>query len=323
MITPSWFAFLLSFQVKISYNYRMRWLYPFLLFLLTTLPFIAAEITSKRTPGYRVDVDTVVVRVAVTDPLNRYVVGLDKEHFRIYEDKIEQDISHFSNDKSPVSVGVIFDVSGSMGDNVFSARNSVGRFLKKGDPGDEYFLVTFNDNARLVQDFTPRDENIQTEVSISNPKGRTALYDAVYLGLEKIQGARHDKKALIIITDGEDNSSRYSFTEVRDFAKESDVQIYVIGERGEIGFGRGIITEIVKLTGGRAFFPNSFKQLDYFCDLIHTELRNQYLLSYISSNRNFNGKWRKIKVRLDAPEGLPKLKVRSRKGYFVPQKQKR
>ena len=155
------------------------------------------------------------------------------------------------------------------------------------------------------------------------PKGAPRFTTPFYLGLEKIQGARHEKKALIIITDGEDNSSRYSFTDVRDFAKESDVQIYVIGERGEIGFGRGIIGEIVKLTGGRAFFPNSFKQLDYFCDLIHTELRNQYMLGYISSNRNFNGKWRKIKVRLDAPEGLPKLKVRSRKGYFVPQQQKR
>lgn len=295
-------------------------MYPSALVLLAFLALTAAYKKETLPPGFRVDVDTVVIRVSVTDPLNRYVIGLEKEHFRIFENKMEQTISHFSNQKSPVSVGIIFDVSGSMGDNVYSARNSVVRFLDQGDPADEYFLVTFNDNASLLQDFTSRDENIQNEVSITNPKGRTALYDAVYLGLEKTRGARHKKKALIIITDGEDNSSRYSFSEVRDFAKESDVQIYVIGERGEIGFGRGIISEIVRLTGGRAFFPSSFKHLDYFCDLIHTELRNQYLLGYTSTNRNLDGKWRKVKVRLEAPEGLPKLSVRAKKGYFVPKK---
>ena len=289
-----------------------------MLFLLLSPRLTAPQSTSKQPPGFRVSVDTVVVRVAVTDQLNRYVVGLEKEHFHIYENKVEQSIAHFSDEKTPVSVGIIFDVSGSMGDNIFSSRNSLNRFLNKGDPRDEYFLVTFNDRAALLQDFTARSENIETEISISSPKGRTALFDAIYLGLEKIRGARHKKKALIIITDGEDNSSRYTFNDVKEFAKESDVQIYAIGERGEMGFGRGILSEIVRLTGGRAFFPNSFKQIDYFCDLIHTELRNQYMLGYVSTNRKFDGKWRKIKVRLDPPEGLPKLTVRARKGYFVP-----
>lgn len=293
------------------------------LFLLSILPFtiqLASGEGKQQPPGFRIDVDTVVVRVAVTDPLNRYVVGLEKEHFKIYENKVQQIITHFTNDKSAISVGIIFDVSGSMGDNVISARNSVVRFLEQGDPQDEYFLVTFNERTALVQDFTARSENIQNEISISNPKGRTALYDALYLGLEKIRDARNDKKALIIITDGEDNSSRYTFSEVKEFAKESDVQVYVIGEKGEMGFGRGIISEIVSLTGGRAFFPNNFKQLDYFCDLIHTELRNQYLIGYSSTNRNFDGEWRKIKVRLEPPEGLPKLSVRAKEGYFAPKK---
>lgn len=281
----------------------------------------AAEGKQPGPPGFRVNVDTVVVRVSVTDPLNRYVIGLDREHFRVFENKVEQKITHFSNDKSSISVGIIFDVSGSMGDNVMSARNSVVRFLEQGDSADEYFLVTFNERTTLLQDFTARSENIRNEVSISNPKGRTALYDAIYMGLEKIKNAGNDKKALIVITDGEDNSSRYTFSEVKEFAKESDVQIYVIGERGEMGFGRGIISEIVSLTGGRAFFPNNFKQLDYFCDLIHTELRNQYLLGYTPTNRTFDGEWRKIRVRLEAPEGLPKLSVRSKEGYFSPKQQ--
>ena len=268
----------------------------------------------------RVEVDTVILRVTVTDPLNRYVVGLEKDHFRVFENKLEQTLTHFSNDLSPISVGIILDMSGSMGDNILSARSSVIRFLEQGDPQDEYFLLTFNDRAALVRDFTNRSENIQNEVSIQTPKGRTALYDAVYYGLEKISEGRHPKKALIVITDGEDNSSRYTFSELKEFVKESDAQIYVIGERGDMGYGRGIISEIVRLTGARAFFPNNFKQLDYFCDLIHSELRNQYLVGYTPTDREFDGSWRKIKVELDPPDGMPKLRVRAREGYFAPQK---
>jgi len=269
-------------------------------------------------PRFRVDVETVVIRVTVTDSLNRYVVGLEKEHFKVFEDKVEQTLTHFSNDKSPLSVGIILDISGSMGDNMLSARNSVVRFLEQGDEQDEYFLIGFNHQTELLQDFTSRSTNITADIAATGASGRTALYDALYLGLEKIRQAKHDKKALIIITDGEDNSSRYTFSEVKDFAKESDAQIYVIGEKGDIGYGRGIINEIVRLTGGRAFFPSSFKQLDYYCDLIHTELRNQYVLGYTSSDKNYDGKWRKIKVKLEPPEGLPRLSVRAKEGYFAP-----
>lgn len=269
---------------------------------------------------FRVNVDTVVLRVTVTDPLNRYVVGLEREHFKVFENKLQQTLTHFSSDKNPVSVGIILDMSGSMGDNILSARSSVIRFLEQGDPADEYFLVTFNERSSLVRDFTNRSENIQNEIAVKNPKGRTALYDAIYLGLEKIRAARNEKKALIVITDGEDNSSRYTFSELKDFVKESDTQIYVIGERGDMGYGRNIITEIVRLTGGRAFFPNNFKQLDYYCDLIHSELRNQYLVGYTPTDRRNDGTWRKLKVSLEAPEGMPRLKVRAKEGYFAPRK---
>ena len=269
-------------------------------------------------PIFRAKKDTVLVRATVTDPLNRFVIGLDREHFRLFEDKVEQYIDYFSNDKSPISVGFILDISGSMGDNLLSARNSIIRFLEQGDRRDEYFLVTFNERTAIVQDFTPRSENIRSEVAFTDAKGRTALFDAIYLGLEKIREGRHEKKALIVITDGEDNSSRYTYSELKEFARESDAQIYVIGEKGEIGYGRTIISEIVRLSGGRPFFPNNFKQLDYFCDLIHTELRNQYVVGYTPSNIDFNGKWRKIKVALEPPEGMPKLKIRHKEGYFPP-----
>ena len=292
---------------------------PAVLFFGLLSAFVQSSSAEKDTPArFLVGVETVVVRVAVTDPLNRYVVGLEQEFFKIFENNVEQTVTHFTSDPSALSVGVVLDISGSMKDNILSARNSVIRFLERGKAEDEYFLVTFNDRTALVQDFTPRSTNIENQISISNPRGRTALYDAVYLALQKARDSRNQKKALIIITDGEDNSSRYTFKEVKDFAKESDVQIYVIGERGEMGYGRAVVSEIVRLTGGRAFFPNSFKQLDYFCDLIHTELRNQYVIGYTPSDRERNGKWRKIKIRLKPPEGIPKLSVRSREGYFAP-----
>ncbi|HOM98690.1 MAG TPA: VWA domain-containing protein [Acidobacteriota bacterium] len=269
-------------------------------------------------PRFRVDVPTVVLRVTVTDPLNRYVVGLERRHFRVFEEKVEQEILHFSNDKAPLSVGIILDISGSMRDNILSARTSVIRFLEQGNPADEYFLVGFSEQTKLFTDFSASPEVVANRVAAVGAGGRTALYDAVYLGLEKMKEARNDKKALIVVTDGEDNTSRYTFREVQEAVKESDTQIYVIGERGELGYGRGIINEIVRLTGGRAFFPHSFKQLDYYVDLIHTELRNQYVLGYIPMNQNFRGEWREVSVKLEPPEGLPKLSVRTREGYYAP-----
>ena len=284
----------------------------------TTLGWGQSSKKTPERPTFRVGVDTTFVKVSITDPLNRYVTGLEKEHFKVYEDKVEQGISHFTQESAPISVGILFDISGSMKDNIHTARNSVVRFLEAGNPDDEFFLVTFNQKTTLVQSFTHQSSNIQNQVSFSNPGGRTALYDAVYLGLEQIKGGNNEKKALILITDGEDNSSRYTASEVREFAKESDVQIYAIGEEGKLGYGRSEIQNIVGLTGGRAFFPNNFNELDYYIDLIHAELRNQYVIGYISSNKNRDGKWRKIKIKLEAPEGLPKLIVHAKEGYYAP-----
>ncbi len=272
----------------------------------------------KRPPVIRVDVDLVVVKVTVTDPLNRYVTGLSPEHFTLYEDRVEQKITHFTQENAPVSLGVVFDSSGSMKEHIGSAKNSVMHFLQNGNREDEFFLVAFNHQTALIQDFTRDATNVQNQVAFRSAGGRTALYDAVYLGLEKMNQATHEKKALIVITDGEDNSSRYSFSEVRDFSKELDVQIYAIGERGKLGYGTSIIQDLVSITGGRSFFPMSFSELDYYCDLIHAELRKQYVLGFSSTNKVRDGKWRKLKVKLNPPEGLPKLMVRTKEGYYAP-----
>jgi Ca-activated chloride channel family protein len=270
-------------------------------------------------PVFRVGVETVFVKVSVNDPLNRYVTGLEKEHFKVYEDKVEQSVIHFSQESAPVTVGIIFDVSGSMktNNNIQKARNAIIRFLEQGSPDDEYFLVTFNERTTLVQNFTRHSSTVRNEVAFRQAGGRTAMYDAVYLGLDQIKGATNEKKALILITDGEDNSSRYSIAEVREFAKESDTQIYAVGEQGELGYGRSLIQNIVGLTGGRSFFPNSFNELDYYIDLIHAELRHQYVLGYNPTNTTHDGKWRKIQVKLDPPAGLPKLFIRAKEGYFA------
>jgi len=270
-------------------------------------------------PVFRVGVENVFVKVSVTDPLNRYVTGLEQEHFKVYEDKVEQTLNHFSQETAPVSAGIIFDVSGSMktNNNIQKARNAIIRFLESGNPEDEYFLITFNERTSLIQNFTRHSGTVRNEAALRQAGGRTAMYDAVYMGLDQIKGGTNEKKALILITDGEDNSSRYSITEVREFAKESDVQIYAVGEQGELGYGRSLIQNIVGLTGGRAYFPLSFNELDYYIELIHAELRNQYVLGYSPTNKIHDGKWRKIQVKLDPPAGLPRLIVHAREGYYA------
>lgn len=271
-------------------------------------------------PVFRVGVDTVFVKVAVTDPLNRYVVGLDRSNFRVFDQKVEQSITHFVQQAAPISVGILFDVSGSMkaNNNINAAKSAIVRFLQSANPEDQFFLVTFNQRPTLVAPFTNETAAIQNEISFKNPGGRTAVWDAVYLGLEQMKEAKNEKKALILITDGEDNSSRYSPSEVREFTRESDVQIYGIGEEGKLGYGKSEIEEIVSMSGGRAFFPGSFNELDYYIDLIHSELRNQYVLGYVPNNKVHDGKWRKIQVKLDPPPGLPRLIVHAKEGYYAP-----
>jgi Ca-activated chloride channel homolog len=286
------------------------------------LILIAQEKKPPQRPIFRVGVETVYVSVAVTDTLDRNVTGLEKEHFKVFEDKIEQTVSYFGQATAPISVGLIFDVSASMKDNnnIRKAKNAIKQFLQFENPDDECLLITFNDRINLAQEFTEcSNSTIQNITAFQKPRGSTSIYDAVYLGLDKLKRGKNEKKALILVTDGEDNSSRYSPLEVREFAKESDVQVYGIGEQGKLGgFGTTELNNIVKITGGRAFFPISFNDLDYYIDLIHDELRTRYLLGYSPTNLTHDGKWRKITVKVDAPQGLPRLAVHARDGYYAP-----
>jgi len=273
----------------------------------------------------KVDVDLTLVNATVTDTLNRYVSGLEQEHFQIWEDKFEQKIEYFSSEDVPMSLGMIFDVSGSMKDKISTARDAAVTFLKTGNPDDEYFLVEFANRPEVASDFTSDISKLQSKIIFTPAKGMTAMYDAVYVGLEKLKTGTNPKKALLLITDGEDNRSRYTFQNVKDFVKEQDVQIYAIGITDEWNSqlsagrtGRAMLEELADLTGGRAFFPDSVYELEDICTKIAIELKNQYVIGYHSTNQAKDGKWRKLRLKVNPPKGIQHLNVKSKAGYYAP-----
>jgi len=253
------------------------------------------------------------------------VTGLADSHFDVFEDRVEQKVQYFSAEDVPLSLGIVFDVSGSMKDKLSIARDAAVTFLKTGSPEDEYFLAEFSSKPSIAQDFTTDISRLQNQLIFTPAKGMTALYDAVYLALEKVDEGSNPKKALLMITDGEDNRSRYTFRNVREFVKESDVQIYSIGIVNSFNSqlamgrtGRALIEELSEVTGGRSFFPNSVYELKDITTKIAVELKNQYVLGYFSSNESKEGKWRKVQVKVNAPRGLPRLNVRAKQGYYGP-----
>jgi Ca-activated chloride channel family protein len=274
----------------------------------------------------KIDVDLVLVNATVSDSLNRYVSGLEKEHFQIWEDKLEQKIEYFSAEDVPISVGLIFDVSGSMKDKINTAREAAATFLKSGNPDDEYFLVGFANRPELMAGFTTDITRLQSKLIMTPAKGMTAMYDAVYLGLEQLKEGSNPKKALLLITDGEDNRSRYTFQNVKEFVKEQDVQIYGIGivddwnsQLGAGKSGRAMIEELSELTGGVSFFPDSVYELEDITTKIAVELKNQYVVGYRSTNEAKDGKWRKLRLKVNPPsKSIRNLSVRAKQGYYAP-----
>ena len=280
---------------------------------------------SGQSPTIKVDVDLTLVNATVTDPQSRVVTGLEREHFQLWEDKVEQKIEYFSSEDVPLSLGIVFDVSGSMKDKLSAARDAAVTFLKTGNPDDEYFLVEFSNRPQITQDFTTDITRLQNRLVFTRAQGMTALYDAVYIGLEKIKEGGNAKKALLLITDGEDNRSRYTFSNVREFLRERDVQIFAIGIVSDWGSqlgagqsGRALIDELSNVTGGRAFFPDSVYELEDICNKIAVEMKNQYMLGYRSTNETKDGAWRKIRLKVNPPKGLPNLNVRGKNGYYAP-----
>ena len=277
--------------------------------------------------GIKVDVNMTLVNVTVTDPLDRLVTGLEKEHFRVFEDGVEQEVLTLSSEDVPVSIGLVFDMSGSMSDKVEKAREAAVQFMRTANPQDQFFLVSFNERAELTSGFTSSVDELQNRMMFTASKGRTALLDAIYLGLSQMRGAHNGKRALLIISDGGDNHSRYNETDVKNYLKEADCQLYAIGIFDPIGIrsrtpeeleGPSLLSEMTEMTGGRVFPVGNLGELPDIAAKIGMELRNQYVLGYKSSNSRNNGAWRKIKVKLRPPKGLPPLNVYAKTGYYAP-----
>ncbi|MBI2817950.1 MAG: VWA domain-containing protein [Acidobacteria bacterium] len=291
----------------------------------TSVDIMLAPPTPER--PIRVDVQLVEVNVSVIDPYNRFVTGLDKDHFRVYEDDQPQAISHFTSEDVPISIGLIFDASGSMGDKIDKARMAVNQFFRSSNPADEFFVISFNDRPTQVSTFTHNLESLQSKLNFTEAKGRTSLFDAIYLGMNEMRKARYSRKVLLIISDGGDNHSRYTEQDIKRVVREADVQIYAVGiyepysSRGrtpEELAGPTILNEIAEMTGGRQFPVENLNDLPDITRKISRELRNLYVIGYSPSNAKRDGKWRKIRVKLSPPKGLPPLHLFAKSGYYAP-----
>ena len=267
-----------------------------------------------------VNTDLVTLGVTVTDALGRHVEGLDSGDFAVYDNRTLQEIAFFSDEDEPVSVAVVFDVSGSMSeDKIARARLALAHFIKTSHPADEFYLICFNSEARLLLERTRDADAVANKLTYVQSRGNTALYDAAYLGLEKVVRGAHPRRALLIISDGEDNRSRLSLGEVRRRLQESDVAVYSIGigvGSPRFSSGKETLKKLSAISGGQAFFPGSAADMDKAVERIALELRHQYSIGYKPSSQSGGGEWHSLKVKVTPPSGVPRLFVRSREGYF-------
>lgn len=278
------------------------------------------------TPQFNSNVNLVLVPVVITDPLNRMVTGLQKQFFSLSEDSVPQTITTFSTEDAPISVGVVFDSSGSMSNKIEESRQALIQFFQTANPQDQFFLIDFADEPRLLCSFTDNIDKIEDAVTFLQAGGRTALLDAVYMALAQMRYAKYQRRALLIISDGGDNHSRYSLRDVERVVREANVQIYGIGLYNPAGDrptlaeqnGPQLLDQITESTGGKTFEIDDPDELADTATKIGIELRNEYVLGYAPTNHSANGKWRKIVVKLHPPPGLPPLTVSARQGYYGP-----
>ncbi|HLX43898.1 MAG TPA: VWA domain-containing protein [Bryobacteraceae bacterium] len=290
-------------------------------------PHAKPETVIDRKPNIRVDTTLVLIPVSVLDPIGRYIISLERENFKVYEDKVEQEITQFSDEDAPLSMGIVFDTSGSMGSKLSKSRQAVRQVLKTANPEDEFFLVQFNDRPELTMPFTIDIREIQSRLMYSQSKGRTALLDGVYMAMNQMKKARNPRKAILIISDGGDNSSRYTETEVKKNVREGDVQIFAMGifepmgSRGrtseEMG-GPALLGDLAVETGGRHFEVGNLAELPDVAEKIALALRKQYVLGYTPKNAVRDGKYRRVQVRLARTSGLGALRAIFRTGYYAP-----
>lgn len=277
----------------------------------------------ERGPTLKVDVNLVLVPVTVTDEMGRIVSGLRRDNFTVYDDKQLQPIASFSSVDAPFSVGLVFDTSGSMRGKMETARLAAKAFWQAANPEDEAFLVTFSDRPQLQVDFTKDFAEVQNGLLFATPKGKTALIDAIHLAMRRLKSAHNSRRALLVITDGGDNNSRFSKSELLRFAREADVQIYAVGIHDNPGSreemdGPQLLEELAAATGGQHFMVRSVNELPDIAARIGVTLHEQYLIGYPAPRNAEPGKWRRIRVLLQVPKGIGRLRVYARAGYYAP-----
>lgn len=282
-------------------------------------------IAERVATSIKITSDLVLIPVTVTDDNDSVITGLKKENFRLYDNKAETAITQFAVDDAPVSVGIVFDCSGSMGAKLQRAEAAVAEFMRTANPEDEFSLAAFSDRVRLLSDFTNHSEEIQTQLLFIRSGGATALLDAVYLMVQRLEHAKHSRKAILIISDGGDNASRYTTREVKKRLRESDVQIYAIGIFEPLGFrdrsaeeylGPALLDEMASQTGGRLFEVNNADQLQDAAVKIGRALRNEYVLGFAPAGEH-DGKYHRLHVKVPRIHGLSPLHASFRPGYYA------
>jgi VWFA-related protein len=286
---------------------------------------VAEKPPAEPQPVLRTDSSLVVIPAHVTTDKGFSVTSLAKENFRLIEDNVEQPIAHFEKDDAPVSIGLLFDKSGSMRDKMDKAEEAVNAFFGTANVQDEFFLVEFSDRAKLVIPFTPDSGLISNWIAHIKPVGMTSLLDAIHLSLGQMKKAHNPRKAIVIISDGGDNWSRHSAREIRNSLLESDVQLYAMGifdpayathREPETRNGPALLEELARQTGGRNYPVNDLNDLPAISTRIGIDLRNEYLLGYYTA-ASHDGKYHQVKVDLSPPGNMPALHTYYRKGYYA------
>ncbi len=290
-------------------------------------PRLSRAAANRIAPDIRVDSDLVLVPVLVTDRHERLITGLDKTDFRVFDDKVEQQITQFSFEDVPVSVVLVFDGSSSMVDKMGESRRAAAEFLRTANPQDEFALIVFNDSARVVSGFTDTPEVLKNRLAFTEAQGRTALLDGVYLAMDQMRSAKYARKAIVLVSDGMDNHSRYTESEVKDRAREAGVQIFAIGIMDPLRFqfrtpeemsGSALLDDVSGVTGGRLYRIDDPGQLPAAAAQIGRLLRNEYVLGY-SPSTPCDGRMHRIQVKLAPPPGSSRLRATFRTSYLSPE----
>ena len=293
---------------------------------------VDSEVSQAQKKGYTigVNVDLVLMYASVFDQDGRFVKGLNRDNFKLYEDGVQQQIESFAQEDVPVSIGILLDLSGSMKGKINQVNKAALAFIRASNPQDQVFLIGFNDEIELLQDFTSDIDEVTDALENALVTGGTALYDAIYLGVQKAHEGKMPKKAIVVISDGEDRDSFYKLDELIDKVQESDVQIFCVGfmdpipDKGFFGKwsksaeekAQEVLKRVAHETGGKAFFPGKIDDIHQIVSEIATELRSQYSLGYFSSNSARDGSFRRVKIQLTGGSAANNL-IRYRRGYYA------